>query len=354
MDNVNRILIVNVNWLGDVLFTTPLIKMIRRSFPSSFIACMVVPRCKEVLEDNAHIDHIIIYDEDGRHSGFFGKLRLIRELRAKHFDTAILLHRSFTRALVTFLSGIRTRIGYNTKNRALLLTKAIKQPPASTHKIEYFLNIGRSMGLDSEDKDYKFFVNDKERFNIEEFLKKSGINKKDKLVVLNPGGNWLPKRWPKERFAQLSDRLRKELKVKTVITGAPKDIHLGNDIVSLSEATPVNACGRTSIKKLGALMERADLVISSDSGPMHLALSVGSSVITLFGPTSDTVTGPYGSGNYIILRKDIGCDIPCYNFACRDYKCMKAITVDDVFKKAKEILTAPVIARSEATKQSKI
>ena len=95
---------------------------------------------------------------------------------------------------------------------------------------------------------------------------------------------------------------------------------------------PAILTGKTNLRELGALMERADFVISGDSGPMHLAVAVGSNVIALFGPTSPDLTGPYGNKNYTVIRKDTECEIPCYDLECRNYRCMDAITVDDVLR----------------------
>lgn len=336
--NKDRILIVNVNWLGDVLFTTPFIKSVRKRFPTSYIACMVVPRCKTILDDNPNLDEIIIYDEDGRHKSLLGKLKLIRFLKKRKFDAVFILHRSFTRALLLFLSGAKKRIAYDIKRRRMLLTKALKEPPVDTHKVEYFLNIAQLCGMDTSDKDCDFFINETDRKWAGDFLILKGIEENDLFVVLNPGGNWLPKRWPKEHFAELADRLSDGLGAKVVITGAPKDSELVQEVVKLSRTKPVNAAGQTTVKSLAAIMEKADLVVSSDSGPMHIAVSVKSKVVALFGPTSEAVTGPYGQGNYAVLKRDVGCRVPCYNFKCRDYKCMKAITVDEVFGKAKEMI----------------
>ena len=138
---MKRILIINVNWLGDVLFSTPFIRAIRKKFPTSYIACMVVQRCKPMLELNPNIDEIIIYDEDSGYRSILGKIRLIKFLRFKRFDAAFILHRSFTRALIAFLSGIKRRIGYNAKKRKILLTDAVKLPSRDIHKVDYFLNI---------------------------------------------------------------------------------------------------------------------------------------------------------------------------------------------------------------------
>ncbi len=334
-----NILIVNVNWLGDVLFTTPFIKALRQRYPESHIACMLMPRCKDIVDDNIRLNEVIIYDEDNAHRSLIGKLKLIRQLRKKRFDTAYILHRSFTRAAIAALSGIPKRIGYNTKKRGLLLTGIVDDLGPGAHKVEYFLNILTGRGAGDCDKDYEFFVNKSHAGRIETLLRQMGIEKKDTLVAINPGGNWIPKRWPKERYAELSDRLFKELGAKTVITGTEKESALARDIAELSQyGKPVDLCGKTTIKELAALLERSDLVVSSDSGPMHLALAVKTKVITLFGPTSDALTGPYGSGDYTVIKKDIECQVPCYNFGCKDHTCMKKITVNEVFEKVRELL----------------
>ena len=132
---MKRILIVEVNWLGDVLLSTPFIKAVKRHYKDSYLACLVVPRCTEVLTLNPYVDEIIPFDEEGPHGGVLGKLRLVRELRKGNFDTVFLLHRSFTRALIVALAGINSRIGYATKNRWVLLTKPIKLPLSPLHKV---------------------------------------------------------------------------------------------------------------------------------------------------------------------------------------------------------------------------
>ena len=333
-----RILIVTVNWLGDVLFTTPFIKALRRKFPGSHIACLVVPRAKELLEDNPNVNELVIYDEYGEHESLIGKARLVSELRKKRFDTAFILHRSFTRALIVLLSGVKNRIGYNTKHRGLLLTRAAREPGGTVHKVEYFLNLAAECLAPTDDKDYEFFVQDRPRGEMADLLKGCGIEKDDMLIVLNPGGNWPPKRWPKENFTQLADRLASDLHVKVVITGGGHDVSLADEIARLAKSKPAVFAGKTTIKQLAALMERAALVISSDSGPMHLALAVRTKVIALFGPTSDLITGPYGTCDFAVLKKEVNCRIPCYDVSCDDHRCMKAISVDDVMAKVKEML----------------
>ena len=334
----NRILIVNVNWVGDVIFSTPFIRAVRDMYPDSHIACLLHPRCLDVLKDNPHLNEIIIYDEEGSHRGLLGKLRLILDLRRKGFDTAFLLHRSFTKALLTFLAGIGERIGYPSKRRAWLLTKIVEEPDEDMHKVEYFLNIARVAGIPPKSLSYEFYITDAHRIAVDAFLKHSGIMQGDRIVMLCPGGNWDPKRWPKENFARLGDMLIERFGVKVIISGAKKDVQLADDIRKAMEWTPVISAGRTSLGELGALFEKASVVIANDTGPMHLAIAMKANTIALFGPTSPRLTGPYGEGHYRVIMKHEGCEVPCYDLACTDNRCMRAIKVEDVVKEVDDIL----------------
>lgn len=334
---MDRILIVNVNWLGDVLFSTPLIRAIREKFPAAYIACMIPPRCKEILESNPRLNEIIIYDEEGEHRGLAGKLKIISYLRSKRFDAAFLLHRSFTRALIIFLAGIPRRAGYRAKNRAFLLTDKIDMPSQESHRVDFFLNVGRPCGVNASDRAYEFFISEQDRARMKKLLYEKGIRDPDFAIVLNPGGNWKPKRWAPANFAALGDELMKQPGIKVIITGARRDTDLAREISSMMNSRPVILCGETTLKELAAVFERANVVVANDSGPMHIAVSVLAKTVALFGPTSPEITGPIGKGKYIILQKDTGCDIPCYDLGCCDYKCMAAIKVGDVLEAIQRI-----------------
>ncbi len=146
---MKRILIVNVNWLGDALFSTPAIRAIKNRYPDCFLACMVVPRVKEALERNPYLDELIIFDERLVHRSFWAKVKFIFQLREKKIDTVILFHRSFTRALICHLAGIKERIGYYTKKRSWLLTKSLNCPNRdSLHRVDYFLNLLSLIGIE--------------------------------------------------------------------------------------------------------------------------------------------------------------------------------------------------------------
>jgi lipopolysaccharide heptosyltransferase II len=337
-----RILIVGVNWVGDVLFMTPFIRALREARPKSHIACLLHPRCAEMLEGNPRLDELIIYDEELAHKGFLAKMGLVLSLKRKCFDEAFILHRSFTKALLTMLAGIGKRTGYPTKKRAWVLTDAVEEPLGEIHKVEYFMNILKAAGIESKDHSYEFFVRDGDRDYITGLLKRNGIQEKDLLAVICPGGNWEPKRWPKERYAALGNGLSEKLGAVIVIAGAKKDVVLAEAIAGMMKKPPVITCGQTTLKELGALMERASLVIANDTGPMHIASAMGANLIALFGPTSPHITGPYGRGPSRVIFKNDECDVPCYDVTCADNRCMGAITVEDVMKQAQALLSSRV------------
>jgi len=332
-----RILIFNVNWLGDVLFSTATIRNIRQNYPDSFIACIIPSRCYSILKGNPRLDEIIIFDERDRHRSALSQLTFVKLLKSKGFDTVFLLHRSFSRALICRLSGIPQRIGYYTKKRGFLLTKKINAPSKdSLHRIDYYLNIIEKAGLKVEDRFLEFFISEDDQKFVDDFLRKQGIEKNDFLVAINPGGNWLPKRWPKDYWAVLSDRLITEFRAKVIITGDHRDLPLALNIKESMKEKPIITCGVFNIKQLGALCKRADLFIAADTGPLHIANASGvKKLIAIFGPTSPQITGPYPLKNVIVLRKDTGCKIPCYQVHCRDNRCMKAISPEDVIEQIK-------------------
>jgi len=332
-----RILIFNVNWLGDVLFSTATIRNIRANFPDSFIACIVPSSCYQILKGNPHLDEIIIFDEKDRHKGILSKLNFVTLLKSKGFDTVFLLHRSFTRALICRLAGIRERIGYYTKKRGFLLTESIRPPEKdSLHRIDYYLNIIEKAGLRVEDRFLDFAVGEKDEEFVRTFLSKNGVGSDDLLVAINPGGNWVPKRWPKEYWAVLSDKLMGELGAKVIITGSSSDISLAREIKSSLKLEPILASGILNLKHLGALCKMVDVFITADTGPLHIATAVGAKrIIALFGPTLPEITGPYPIKNVVVFRKEVGCKLPCYEAHCKDYRCMKAITPEEVLEQVK-------------------
>ena len=332
-----RILVVEVNWLGDVLFSTPAIRAIRKKYPGAYIAALVVPRCKSVLSGNNYLDEIIVLDEKGQHKGFQGILRLIRELKARRFTVAYLFHRSLTRTWVVFCAGIKKRIGYYTKKRGFLLTEKVKPLKEICHRADtYYYLVAKTLIPDGE-RYCDFFVSLEDKNFIVDFLNKHRLGLDKKLVVLHVGGNWDLKRWPKENFAKLIDALAEHFEVDSIISGSFLEYPLAREIASQTRHKPFIACGLTTLSQLGALFQKSDVVISADSGPLHIAMALEAHTVALFGPTSPEVTGPIGRGDFSVLKnQENSCVIPCYNLECKDNVCMRSISPETVLKEVEK------------------
>lgn len=336
---MKKILVVNVNWLGDVILSSPIFKALKTAYPRSKISCLAVPRVRDVLESIPGVDEIIVYDEEGSHRSPFAKLRLIYELSQKKFDAAFLLHRALTRALFVFFAGIPRRIGYDTKSRGAFLTRRIKTPDErTTHRLDYYLNVVESFGVAVTDRASLLMVDVKVEKEMRDTLHSYGVGEKDFLIVIHPGGNWDLKRWPVRHFSLLIERLMKEGKCKVVISGSRQDMALVETIISGLSRAPVALAGKIDLKQLMALMKRANCVVSADSGPLHIASSVGSAAVGIFGPTRPELTGPRGGGRSVILQRDVGCNRrPCYHLKCPDNTCMQAVNVDEVIDAIRQI-----------------
>ena len=332
---MKRILVVNVNWLGDVIFSSPVFKALKEAYPQAKISCLAVPRVKDILESIPAIDEIIIYDEKGKHRNPIAKLQLIGELRRKNFDIAFLLHRSLTRALLVFFAGIPQRVGYDEKGRGRFLTHKVKPLVKQGHRSDHYLNVIESFGIKIKDRTTSIAVSSQAEKEIAVILEKKGILKDDKIIVINPGGNWDLKQWAVGNFTKLIEQLMEKFSYKIIISGASKDVDLANTIIAPLKIKPIVLVGETNLKQVMVLMKRADIVISADSGPLHIASSVGTNVIGIFGPTRPEVTAPRGSGKKSIIQHDVGCNHQaCYHLKCPDNICMQAVTVEDVLSKA--------------------
>ena len=326
---MNNICVVNINWLGDAVFSIPVFKALKKTYPHARITCLCVPRVKDVLVYCPYVDKVIIYDERGKHRLPWRKWKLIRYLRKEKFDAAFLLHRSMTRALMVYLAGIPLRIGYS-KTKGLL-THPVRMAPEGVHRCDHYLKILEGYGIKVQDRvcELRLKLEDIETLDVK--LSKAGIGAKDRYAVLNTGGNWDLKRWPPDSFVRLSKRLFEEFKLKVVLSGGPKDKELCQQIAADANVGAVVLAGETTLGESLALYKRAVVMISGDSGPLHLAHGVGADVIGIFGPTRPEITGPRGSGRAEILFKDVGCNkAPCYHLSCANNQCMQSVTVDDV------------------------
>lgn len=291
------------NWLGDVIFSSTAIRVIKSNFPSAKIICFAPKRCYDILKVNPYIDQVVILDEREEQSGFMAKWRFIWELRKLHIDQVYFFHRSFTRTLLFFLAGVKKRIGYNSKNRGFLLTSSFSEPIQKLHAVDWSLELLRRSGLSvTVDATYEAYFEKSDLQKVRDFLAKSGIGTR-RLVAIHPGANWPHKRWPVEKFQECAKALAYRYEVNVIITGGVQDKPIADSIVKeLKDPRIFSMCGETHLNELAALFSLCSLVISSDSGPLHIAGGVGTNVIAIFGPTDPELTGPRGRGKNIVIH----------------------------------------------------
>ena len=347
------ILILKPCCLGDVLLATPVVAALRRAFPEARIDFGVGSWARPMVAGNPHLDGLLDTGPVG--SGAYSLrdyLRLAQELRAGRYEICFVLDRSPLLSFLPFLAGVPNRVGLDSAGRGFSLTVPV--PVSPKHEAELYLDTVRALGLKVERPRLEFYPSEEDRRRAEELLFVYPALPKCQapVVVMHPGGGANPgmtisaKRWPPERFAALADRFLAE-GAHVFLVGGPDDVEIAAWIKSAMPRSgtlrqaPADLTGRLSWGQLGALLECSDLFIGHDTGAMHLAVAAGVPVVALFGPSDPRLYGPYG-GRSVALWHEVGCN-PCFqkgrwNENCRLFKCIEAITVEEVWDKATALL----------------
>lgn len=339
-----KILVVNVNWLGDVLFSTPALRALRARYPKDHIACLVPPRCEAVLKGNPNLDEVIVADDRDTFFSFFGSLKTVFRLRSRRFDMALFFHPSISKRLIALLAGIPERKGFETaKKKNFLLTATVPAPRGKMHRTDFFLRILSEYGISSDDREPDFFPAKEAAEELGGLFAEKGLAISCDYAVVHPGGNWDLKRWPADHFSEwIRLFLERHPSWKIVLCGIAPEKELAEQILkSVRSERLVSFCGRTSLDALALLLKGAKLLLSNDSGPIHLAASQKTPIIGLYGPTLAQITGPLSKGRTLILSKDVGCQVPCYFRACDSRVCLKWINPREVFEKAEAWIHEP-------------
>ncbi|OPY91122.1 MAG: Lipopolysaccharide heptosyltransferase 1 [Syntrophus sp. PtaU1.Bin208] len=338
-----NILIVKLSAVGDVIHTIPSLAALRRRFPQAHISWVVEEAASDLLRNHPCLDKLIISGRkrwikemrQGKYSKVFQEARrFLSDLRSRRYDLVIDFHGLFKSAVLTVLSGASRRLGYDSMQELSGLFYNEKIPEdLSRHAVDRYLDFPRYLGADPEHPEFPLDISAPQHRRIEQLLAEFHLGDGENLIAINTVALWDTKLWDDEKFARLADRIVGELMASVVFTGsdpAPMD-----SILSRMTTRAVNLGGRTSLRELAHLYQRARLLITTDSGPMHLAAAVGTPVVALFGPTDPVRTGPYGEGHRV-LRKGLACS-PCFRKSCDHRTCMRDISVDEVFDAVKEV-----------------
>ncbi len=334
----SRILVLQTAFLGDAALTVPLVKALRRRFPASKISVLCRPETADLFRGPA--DEALEDDKRGAGLGVSRFFRLVKKLRKRRFDLAIVPHRSFRSAVLAFAARAPERVGFDASAGSWLFTRLV---PFSwlMHDLERNLSLLGPLGPDEA------ILNGMEPSpdgRVAARLLAAGRDPSRRLVGVHPGSVWATKRWPAERFAALVSRLCREAGAQVVLVGGAGDRPLAASVREASGAGPdcLDWTGETTLPELIELMRELSLFVTNDSGPMHLATASGVPTLAFFGPTTRELGFfPYGQGHRV-LEKDLPCR-PCGLHgakACPEghFLCMRLITADEAYRNALEML----------------
>lgn len=328
------------NWLGDLVMATPVLYDLRRRWPNASITAMCQSNVAALLKHDPNIDDVYSYKKP---SGWIHRrqhLDIIEKLRMGEYDMGVLLTNSFSSAWWFWRGQVKNRIGFATNLRAALLSKAVPFPKnkETQHLVLTYKALLAPMGVPISNTPPCLYVSPEEHQKAVALLKSHGVDRdKQILVGINPGAAFgSAKCWLPERFRAVTERLLEDPRVTVLYFGDPAGATLVNDICQGLPERVINFAGRTTIRELLALIQMCQVMLTNDSGPMHIASALNVPLVAIFGSTSDVKTGPYGGG--IVIHKRVECS-PCYKRVCPiDFRCMKRIEVDEVYQAIRHTL----------------
>lgn len=333
------------NWVGDAVMTIPALRQLRQLFPTAHITLATRSWAQGLFADAKFLDAVQVHEGTGLRS----VVKQVRQWRQGNFDVAILLPNSLETALVASLARVPLRIGYATDGRQSLLTHPLPLPEwrSSKHEVFYYLKIvaelewlvsGGQTFLETEPST-ALDVNESRKTAAGDFLRARGVRGTGPLVALCPGSiNSRAKRWPAERYAELADRVMDELGAEVLLIGSGAEADVAAAVRGRMMNQPVILTGETNLDQLVATLSLVDLLITNDTGPAHIASALGRRTLVIFGPTNPLTTRPF-SPFAEIVREPPDC-APCMLRDCPiDHRCMTAITVDDIFNRARRLLS---------------
>lgn len=346
---LKRILVVRTDRLGDVILTLPMFPLLRRCFPDAHLAVLIRRYTAELLEGNPYIDEVLRYDRDG---GLVPFREMCATLRAQRFDAAIVVYPRLRLAWLMFRSGIPVRIGTGYRYYSPLFNRKVfeHRKDARRHEVEFNVRLLEEIGCTvpaSWKPEFTIVIPDAVRASIEGLFASLGVASKD-IVVLHPGSGGSAREWPLRNFGALAHRLA-DCGFAVLVTGTQAEEQKVRAVVSASGGTAMSVAGKCSLKQLAALLQRAKLFVANSTGPLHLAVAMGTPVVGLYPQhiaMSATRWGPYTDKKTVLVPdRPLDCTVCIENKT--ECECMASLDVDRVFRE-----TIALMQRMEGEKQA--
>lgn len=333
-----RIVVRVPNWIGDVMFALPALESLKANYPGAEIWLAGAPWVRDLLAGESWGKRVLPL---GPAKGLGGLRTAARDLRERGFDLGLLLTNSFGSAVLFALAKIPERWGAKRDGRGRLLTKGPRAEDSTPplHMVRYYLRLLEGLGLRTVPPEIRLTVTAEERERARTDLEALGILSDRPLVILNPGAAYGPaKRWPAARFAELGRLLQERKGADIAVTGAASDAGLAAEIGAALARKPADLTGRTNLRGLLGVMSRAAVFVSNDTGPMHMANALRVPVVGVFGPTDPRATAPFHPPAAVLKKDGVPC-WPCFYRECPyDHQCMTAVTAEEAFAAAAELL----------------
>ena len=363
-----RLLVVRLDLIGDLVLSMTVVRALKRTYPGAEIDLLALPSSAAIVSDDPDLAQVIPYDPNvwRRPKAFLqarnwrNTFQVVRRLRSRRYDIAVSVFGNWA-AMLAMASGAKRRVGFGRESYPGFMTDSVPGGHWGSgerlHEVDYCLKLARAAGaaVSDEDRVPHLYVSQKTQGELDALLDNLGIKRDRPLIACHvASNNGQSKRWPVLYWSRLLDRLISERGAQVVLTGAPGDLPIVERILERMEQKACNLAGKTSLPQLAALLQRADVMISGDSGPMHIADALDTPLIAIHGPTDPAQFGPVGPAA-TVLKSSIWCS-PCYNVKdpadCRFYttQCMKNITPAVVFEvvEAKLREKYPQLAHLEA------
>jgi len=346
-----KFLILRLSAVGDVVRTLPAVKVLKEHYPSSTVTWIVEEPSQAFLKSQKEIDEVILFPRRRWTKGIKslkGMLRTIREmvrfivdLRRRRFDMVLDFHGILKSGLLSFLSSSPKRIGYDRRSSKewnfLFSNVKVKLPEKRISRFQRNLTLLRGIGLEAKEFKYRLHIPPEDQEYVESFFKNVSADLQRPLIAIHPGTSpkALFKRWMPDQYAQLADRLIRELDASVLFTWGVEELEWVKSIQKEMKESSLLGPKTESLTQLGEVYRHCDLYVGGDTGPMHIASLMGIPAVVIYGPTDPIENEPFG--NHIKVRKEVGCN-PCHEYSCKELICIKDISADDVFKATKEVL----------------
>jgi heptosyltransferase-2 len=337
---MNRIIIVQTAFLGDLILTTPLFRAIKKIHPDSYLTVVIRPEYRELMRAIPEIDELIFYDKRGRERGFSNFYKKIREIRLRLASLAVSPHRSARTALLLWQSHLPRRVGFAEAGLGFLYTDRVERD-MSLHEVDRNLSLLSALGQDPGKFDRRPYLQVKEEWEKEASRL---LPSPRGYIGIAPSSVWPTKRWIPSGFSRLIDQVSDRFGLSTVILGEPGAEFLAREITGQTKSEPINLVGKTPLGVLTAVVSKLKLLVSNDSGLVHVASARNIPAVVIFGPTSPKFGyGPLGPGSRTV-ELPLDCR-PCHIHGPREcpqshFKCMKEIAPEQVLEAVGLVLSS--------------